>query len=459
MSTSAGTSSAAPEPRPLTGGAVMAGASRVTVALTGALTTILIARLLGPDGSGTYFVAQSVMLLLTVLMAFGFEHGIAYYVSTGEWAPLRAARSGLRMALVAGVVGAALGLLARLVVPSAFAGLPLWATAVVVAGLPFALAWLYMSYVALAVDRYEAYVLPPAAQSALVMALAAPGAIAFGIDGAIVGLTAANVVVGLGAAAWARSRLPRDGPAGGRGMERKAVSFGIKSYAANALQLVNYRLDVFVLAAVASVTAVGRYSVAVAAASLLWLVPQALSGVVFPRVARLHAGDGLDAKAHLEMVEVKSLRHVTLAVVAVTLLVAAALPLLVVPIYGEEFRPAIGLGLILLPGTALLGIAAVLQATIIGRGKPTLPLYTAVVVTPLTIVLYAALIPWLEATGAALASSISYTANFVLAALFYRRATGRRVAVTLVPTRSELADIRRLPAAAIRWRRGLLARR
>jgi O-antigen/teichoic acid export membrane protein len=428
----------------------MAAASRITIAATGAVTTIAIARLLGPDGSGAYFVAQSVVLVLTVAATFGIEHGIAYYVSSGKWAPRPACRAALRMALAAGVAGAALGLAGRLLVPSAFAGLPVWATAVVVAGLPFALTWFYVSFVALAIDRYEAYVLPPAAQSALVLVLAVPGAIAFDVEGAIVGMTAASVIVAAAAAHWARRRLPRSDGGDSPGMLRKAISFGIKGYAANALQLVNYRLDVFVLSAVASAAAVGEYAVAVAVTSVLWLLPQALSEVLFPRVAHLSARD---EQEHREMVEVKSLRHVTLAVVATTVLLAAALLVLVVPIYGEEFRDAIELGLILLPGTALLGIGGVLSATIVGRGKPAYSMFIALLITPVTIALYAVLIPELDATGAALASSLSYAGNFALTCIFYRRVTGRPVA--LMPSRSEFADLGRLPGAVRDWARAV----
>lgn len=445
---------AEPNPRPLTGGAVMSGTSRISVAVTGAATTILIARALGPEGSGAYFVAQSLMLLLTVAMSVGIEHGIAYYVSSGAWAPRRAFSAALRVAFAVGALGAALGLGARVIVPSAFASLSVGETAVVVAGLPFALTWFYVSFIALATDRYEAYVMPAAAQSALALALVTPGALAFGIGGAVVGLTLANVLVGVSAVIWARRTLPRDG-AQERPMLRKAISFGIKGNAANALQLLNYRLDLFILSAVASAAAVGRYSVAVAVTTVLWLLPQGLADVLFPRVAQLTAREGEDADAHREMVEVKSLRHVTLAVVVTALVLAAALELLVVPIYGEEFRPSIELGLILLPGAALIGIAGVLSATIVGRGKPIYSLYIALITTPLTIGLYAVLIPWLDAKGAAIASSVSYAASFVLACVFYARVTGRRPLPLLRPGRSELDDLRSLPGAVTSWLRSL----
>jgi O-antigen/teichoic acid export membrane protein len=440
-------------PRPLTGGAMMAGAGRITVAVTGALTTVLIARLLGPDGSGGYVLAQSIVLLLTVATTMGVEHGIAYYVSGGEWAPGNAYASALRVSVVMGLAGAAAGLLLRLAIPSAFGGLSVGLTAVVVAALPFALLTFYVPYIALAIDRYEAYVLPTAFQSALALVLAGTGAIAFDLEGAVGGLAASYVITGLAVAVWGARRLaPRREHAEERQL-RRAVSFGIKGYAANALQMINYRFDLFVLSAVATTAAVGHYSVALAVTSVLVLAPAAVSEVLFPRIAHLSARPGEDAEAHRDMVEVKGLRHVTLAVLVMTAVLALALLLLVVPVYGHDFRPAIALGLILLPGVAANGISGVLAATVVGRGRPKYSLYAVLISTPPTLVLYAVLIPWLDATGAALASTLSYLITFVAIAVLYGRLTGRSLARSLVPTRSEWHDLRALPDAVIRWAR------
>ena len=154
------------------------------------------------------------------------------------------------------------------------------------------------------------------------------------------------------------------------------------------------------------------------------------------------------------MVETKSVRHATIVAVATAVLVAFALLFLVVPIFGSEFAPATELGLILLPGATAIGIAGILSSTIVGRGKPVYSLYSALIVTPVTIGLYLWLIPWLEATGAALASTISYCLSFVVAAGFYYRATGRRVPVAA----SDSLRARRFPAlpdAVVAWARGI----
>jgi O-antigen/teichoic acid export membrane protein len=427
---------AAPPPRPLTGGAVMVSASRIVVTAAGATTTVVIARLLGPGGWGSYFVAQSLLLMLTVATGLGIEHGIAYYVGSGNWGARAAFRTSLLMAALLGVVGAGVGLTARVVAPSAFAGLSLWLIAVTVAALPFALARFYVSYIALAVDRYEAYTFMAAVLAIAVLVLAVPGAVLYDLEGAIVATTVANVLVAVGAVVWATGRLKESSAA--HGQLRRAISFGVKGWAANALHLVNYRLDLFVLSAVASTVVVGRYSLAVAITSLMWLLPGALADVLFPRVARL---TGSDDAATRDFVETKSVRHASLIIGTTAVVLGATLPVLVVGVFGADFRPAVEQALILLPGVSVVGLSSVLAATVVGRGKPIYTLYGAILVTPLTVVLYATFIPWLHANGAALASTISYLLSFVITAWFYRRVTGRNVFPLLVPTRSELDDL------------------
>src|SRR5262249_61292071 len=138
---------------------------------------------------------------------------------------------------------------------------------------------------------------------------------------------------------------------------RRAVTFGIKGWTSNVLQLVNYRLDLFVLAAVASRAVVGQYAIAVAVTSTVWLLPQALASVVFPRIARLGA-TGVEADRTL--VETKSLRISVLLSTLGAIAVAVALELLVVPVFGEAFSGAVVPGLLLLPGVAAAGVVKVL---------------------------------------------------------------------------------------------------
>jgi O-antigen/teichoic acid export membrane protein len=117
------------------------------------------------------------------------------------------------------------------------------------------------------------------------------------------------------------------------------------------------------------------------------------------------------------------------------LLLFLAVPLL----YGHRFSHSIVLGLILLPGVLVIGLGKALSAVTTGRGHPRYALYLSLVSFPLTIALYAALIPPWGATGAALASTISYTLTTLVAWVFYRRVTGLRFR-TLIPGREDLRE-------------------
>lgn len=407
-------------------------------------TTIIVARVLGPSGAGSFAVAQAAIALLVVASTLGLEIGVTFRVAAGLWKAGDAFRTTLTAGCLIGLIASSAGLAMRLLVPSAFAGLSVTLTAVAFAALPFALAMIFATSCAVATDRYEAYSLLPTLQATLGLLSTAVGALLFGLTGAVVGMAIATALVGCMSVLWGL-RLPF-------GQESRlrqlwsALRFGAASYGANALQIINYRLDLFILSAVASSTVVGQYSVAVAVSSVLWLLPRGLSDLVFPRVAQL-AGPG--AEAQREMVEAKAIRHATIIVVATAVPLAAAVAVLIVPIFGEAFRPSIDLTLILIPGAAAVAIGRVFAAIVIGRGRPRYGLYAGLLITPLTVVFYLGLIPWLHASGAALASTISYTMSFLLFAWFFQQTSGKRVLPLLIPTRSEIDDLRTLLSSAV----------
>jgi O-antigen/teichoic acid export membrane protein len=421
----------------------MAGISRVLVAATGAAATIVVARVLGPSGAGAYAIAQTVIILLMVATTLGAEHGIVYYVSSGRWAPQSAFRISQRFAVVVGIAGVGTGLVARAVMPEVFHGLSPAVTLAAVLSVPFALSWLYASYVALATDCYEWYAVPPAVQSALGMCLVAGLAAIGGVAGAVIGFTIAHVITAVITRFFGRptsTRARTSDACSGRGQMRRAVSFGIKGYGTNILQLVNYRLDLFILNATAVSAAVGHYSVAVSITSVMWLLPLALSDVLLPRVAALSARSGENHAELLSLAEQKGLRHAALLTFVVAIVLALVLILLVVPVYGEAFRQTTVLGLILLPGAASISLCTPLSATVAGRGRPGLLLVATAVVLAPTVALYILLIPSLHAVGAALASSISYAATLVLTAVCYYRVTGSNPLPLMLPRREEFAD-------------------
>src|SRR5436309_124417 len=227
--------------RPIGVGATYATASQIATAIAGGAMGIVVARLLEPEGTGAFGVVQSSLLLVGAVSMLGIGVGSAYRISTRTWRPEDALPQLQLAALALGIVGAAFGFgIAAITHGSAFKHIPLGTVALGLASLPFALSWLYSSYLALALDRYETYAVAPAAQTIsallLVVALTPP----FGLTGAVAGLAAANLLTALGISGWTARAL-------GRAREkwvsrssselRDAAKFGFRADLTNTLQL------------------------------------------------------------------------------------------------------------------------------------------------------------------------------------------------------------------------------
>lgn len=437
--------------RPLTGGAARSGLSQFVAAGAGALTTLVLARILGPAGAGRYAVALSLVVGLMTVATLSLQIGIAYFVGRGTWSPRRALIQTQFAALILGLasVGVALGL--RSVVPSAFHGIATGPTVVAAASVPFALSWTFASGVALAIDHYELYALPSALQGVVGLIVSIALGAVYGVPGAIVGLTSSHAVTAAVTLRWCAAAVPtHDALSDRSGQLGQAIIFGLKSHLAVTLTFIIYRLDIFILNGTAAANQVGQYAIAVSVTQAVWLLPRALSSVVTPRIAQVAAGRAAVASDYQELVERKSVRHATILALVSAVALVGALLLIVVVFLGPRFYESIKLGLILLPGSALLGVNGALSAVMAGRGKPEYSLIVTLITTPVAIALYVILIPSLGATGAALGSSIAYSFGFVAAVVLAQRMLRRSMLTMIVPTHSEWDDYRRVVVAGLR---------
>ena len=194
------------------------------------------------------------------------------------------------------------------------------------------------------------------------------------------------------------------------------------------LQQANYRVDLLILGAWATISDVGTYSVAVTITSIGWILPHGLQTVVFPRTARLdaaaQAGDLTADEGNASVA--RATRHSVLLLLPAGAVVTALLA--TVPIvYGRKFDQTVALGFILLPGVLALGVGKVLGSVVAGRGRPRYMMYSGILGAAVTLLLYFVLIPPYHEWGAAAASSISYLVTTIIVAEFFRRVTKIRL--------------------------------
>ncbi|MHC4460444.1 MAG: oligosaccharide flippase family protein [Planctomycetota bacterium] len=194
---------------------------------------------------------------------------------------------------------------------------------------------------------------------------------------------------------------------------KKSLAFGGQISLATFASFLLYRIDQGILAFMVPVEQVGLYVVAVALAERLRLLPNSIAQAFLPRLSN----EITDRQAQVPMV----FRCSTIVSAGSMLMVAILGAPVIVLLFGWDYSGSILSFLLLLPGLAALGGAAVLSSDLAAREKPKYSVWIGYIMLVVNIVLNLALIPLMGIAGAALASSISYIGSGVLWLIFYRR--------------------------------------
>lgn len=237
------------------------------------------------------------------------------------------------------------------------------------------------------------------------------------VTGMLAGLVLADVAVAAGIAV----RLARQGYfRGWRNPGRKLVGeicgYGLRGQIGGLLQLVNDRFDVAFLAAVASPSVLGVYTVASKLADLLRMPGLALTYVLYPTFAR----DPRGAAGRTASLMAKAFGISVVLAVPVALLAGPVLP----PLFGAEFTAAVLPAQIMIGGTVVCSVAGLVTAFLLGIGRPGANSISIVAGVAVTVTLNWLLVPPLGAVGAAVAAAAANVATTVTLLAFFLRLRG-----------------------------------
>jgi O-antigen/teichoic acid export membrane protein len=198
------------------------------------------------------------------------------------------------------------------------------------------------------------------------------------------------------------------------------LGFGIKVFIGEILGFLHYRADIFLILLWRNNVQVGLYATAAFISELLWMISRGLYAPAFTALAKEGLSRGTVKKAALTVF------IATFGLAALSAgLVGPAIKLL----YGESFSGAVWPFILLLPGTVLLSIPKFLEAPLIAEmGRPEVLVWSKGIGFLLNISLNFWLIPKHGISGAAVASSVSYSMQAVVFLWMYLRISGRVVA-------------------------------
>jgi O-antigen/teichoic acid export membrane protein len=251
-----------------------------------------------------------------------------------------------------------------------------------------------------------------------------------GISGAIVAWIVSNVIALLTAILFLRPHISLK-LLQLRNILHSSLSFGIKNYIANLLNFFNYRLDSILVNYFSGPLNVGLYSTGVGVAELIWYIPNAVSGALFPKISTL------DPKTANQLTS-RTCRQVLLITLVSAVGFSLIGPILIPWVYTDKFQGSVSPFLWLLPGIVGMSISKVISADLAGRGKPQYATYTSTITILGTIILDIALIPTYGIVGAAIASSIAYIASSILSVIWFTKESHTTWTQVVIPTRFDL---------------------
>jgi O-antigen/teichoic acid export membrane protein len=403
----------------------------------GAITGIITARWLEPEGKGTL---STLLFVVNVLFFYACSLGLS------DAATILKARRRLSLLELfrANSLPALASSVAGIVLSFAFAGFlfrgdhPAALDAALVASLTLPV-WVFYELFAGLLNSDEGFVFTSVvAVGAAVLTAVATWALVVVMDGGLVGAVAGSiggplvglVVLTLALARRGALRLPRWDPS----YTRAALRLGVPLQASYLLIAMSQRFDQLMVYGIAGRASAGHYSIALTLGLLVTHAPSALSMASFPRVAHLEAAHARRMTERLSRVGLAGAAMIGGAV-------AVAAPWLIPLAFGEEYRPAIAPTLILIVGGLFWGEQWILARALAARGEtvPMIRCYAANVLV--MVMLDLVLIPPLGVVGAALASAGGSMAGLALCLGSYRKRDPELQLGALLPSVQDLRDL------------------
>lgn len=391
-------------------------------------TSVVVARSLGAQGKGIYTLAITAGALLSLCLDLGLSGAFTYLSASKRHSAGELFTFALLMSIAFSLIGGGLfyWLYSNLLAGAIFSGVKPLHIMIILAYLPFSLLTSFISSILLGLQHIVSYNLINVTRMIANLIFQVVSALyRFGVTGAILSWALANGVA-FGLTLWLFRQELHFGLTETKRMLRSSFSFGIKNYIANLLTFFNYRLDTFIVNYFSGPTSVGLYSTGVAAAELVWMVPNSISATLFPKSA------SLDRKTAGQLTA-RTCRQTLLLLVPLTLAFGVVGIWLIPFIYGQNFSQSVSPFLWLLPGIIAITISKIIFANLSGSGKPQYATITSTITICLTVILDIALIPSLNINGAAIASSLAYTTSAILAIFWFVKETQITWQATLIP--------------------------
>lgn len=389
-------------------------ATRVALIAIGLVTSVLIARSLGPEGRGLQAAIAAITAIGVQFGNLGLHSSNTYYVAKKHDLLPTLVGNSLLVTLGLGSIGSTIAWL----VLSAWPGLsPVggWFLVFALVGIPIGLTALLLQNLLLGIHQVRTYNLielgTRIGMVAILLGLIALDRVS------VVSIAIAGLSISAAAAIWAYCGV---GPHMMKPIRvsvpqlKEHTRYAFKAYVAAFFAFTVIRADVLLCSYLLGDTATGHYSIAVSMADMVYMLPVVAGTLAFPRLAATEDPAERWAKAR------SMFKWVGVVMLAIALIAALLAQPVVRLLYGESFLPAVPAFLWLLPGIVALGANTILMNYFAAEGIPPVAVWSPGVASVVNVGLNLFLLPRMGIAGASLASTIAYATMLVLSMVYLR---------------------------------------
>lgn len=377
------------------------------------LSGIITARILGPADLGKYNLLQLIPGLAANLANLGINSSTVYFYGKGKYKLEELASNVLAL-------GAGLGLFLALLLTCSSgylihllpAGIDVNLLRLIVFAIPFQLTAAYLISLLQAqnlIPRYNLYYSLTSAANFIFVILFLLG-LNSGLPGRvwayITGSAAGALITGWGIKTLFKKDTPVD-----MQLILNLVKFGWVINLTAVIQFLNYRLDILLVSYFCPPADIGYYAVAVTLAEFLWYLPNSIGVVIFPISS--------SAKGDSKYLIASACRHNLLLILTGAVFVCLTGEALIKIMFSEAYLPSRGPLIYLLPGIVSFSLHKVLSPDLTARGRQAVVTVIAFIAFICNLSLNLLLIPHYGIKGAALASSVSYSAAALIMVDYY----------------------------------------
>ncbi len=398
------------------------------------ITSLILARLLGPEGRGLVAALLVPAQLAVNFSEMGIRQSTAFHLGRGIYPLERLLPTLLTLVPLAGAIAV---LLALAYLDYAGVARDDWMLrALAVASIPTSLLSSYASGVFLGRQRIAAFRRTSwrPALLRLVLIIVLGWALDLGLYGVLIANLGASLL-GSGYALYLLSKEGRlylgfDREVAVR-LQRRGLSYAASLF----VMMLNYKIMILLLTRFATLREVGVYAQATVIAELIWEIPTAVSSLLLSRSVNAKEDKAFSTKV-LVLARVSFLAATVLAI-GIAIVSGFAFPLL----FGKRFAESASVCNALLPGVVAFIVFKILNTNLAGQGKPWASLIIMAPVLACNIMLGWWMIRLDGVMGAALASSITYVVATILYVGLYARMTGFTVREMVAFRRSDFAAL------------------